>query len=84
MAQIRRLPDSSSRPRRSPSQQLRQLGDVGGDAAGLVAGEQLSSRTATRVILAIDEGQRLFVGVAHNEARGSFLDGPWPRKAQPT
>jgi hypothetical protein len=34
--------------RRRPAQQVRQLGDVGGDAPRLVAGEQLSgARTIT-------------------------------------
>jgi hypothetical protein len=32
----------------------RQLGDVGGDATTLVAGEQLGRRAASRLILAID------------------------------
>jgi hypothetical protein len=35
-------------------QQLRQLCDVGGDAPGLVAGEQLGRRAPTGVILEID------------------------------
>jgi hypothetical protein len=45
-------------------QQLRQLGDVGGDAPRLVTGKQLARGAATGLILAIDEGQRLPVGVA--------------------
>jgi hypothetical protein len=56
------------------AQQLRQLGDIGGDAPRLVTGEQLARRPATGLILAIDKCQRLPVGVAHNEARGGFLD----------
>jgi hypothetical protein len=32
-------------------QQLRQLGDVGGDAPGLIAGEQMRRRAPTGVIL---------------------------------
>ena len=47
------------------AQQLRQLGDVGGDATGLVAGEQLGRRAPPRLILEIDIGQRLAVVVAH-------------------
>jgi hypothetical protein len=35
-------------------QPLRQLGDVGGDAPGLVAGEQFGRRAPTGVILEID------------------------------
>jgi hypothetical protein len=35
-------------------QHLRQLGDVGGDAAGIVAGEQFGRRAPTGVILEID------------------------------
>ena len=60
--------------RRPPAQQVGQLGDVGGDAPSVVTGEQLSSRTTTEVILAIDEGERLLVGVAHDEARAGLLD----------
>ena len=37
-------------------QQLRQLGDVGGDAPGLVAGEQLGRRAATRLVLEMEVG----------------------------
>ena len=37
-----------------PSRQLRQLGDVGGDVPGLVAGEQLGRRPSSRLVLAID------------------------------
>jgi hypothetical protein len=36
------------------AQQLRQLGDVGGDAPGLVVGEQTGSRPSARFILEID------------------------------
>jgi hypothetical protein len=43
---------------------VRQLGDVGGDAAGLVVGEQPGSRTPTRLLFEIDVGERLLVGVA--------------------
>jgi hypothetical protein len=39
--------------------QLRQLGDVGGDAPGLVAGEEMRRRAASRLLLEIDAGQRL-------------------------
>jgi hypothetical protein len=48
--------------------QLRQLGDVGGDAPDLVTGEQLARGPSARFVLAIDEGQRLTVGDAHDEA----------------
>ena len=51
------------------AQQLRQLGDVGGDAPGLVAGEQSGRRTPSRLLLEIDVGERLPVGVADDEAR---------------
>jgi hypothetical protein len=40
-------------------QQLRQLGDVGGDALSLVAGEEVRRRAASRLLLEIDAGQRL-------------------------
>ena len=61
--------------RRRPAQQLRQLGDVGGDAPGLVAGEQLGRRAPSRLILEIDIGQRLTAGVADDEAGVGLLDG---------
>jgi hypothetical protein len=59
-----------------PLQQLRQLGDVGGDAPRLVTGEQLASRPSARFVLTVDESQCLPVGVAHDETRSGFLDGP--------
>ena len=46
------------------TQQLLQLGDVGGDAPGLVAGEQLGRRTPSRLLLEVDVRERLPVGVA--------------------
>jgi hypothetical protein len=60
-------------------QQLRQLGDVGGDAPGLVAGEEVRRRATPRLLLEIDVGERLPVGVADDEARVGFLDGPGRR-----
>jgi len=49
-------------------QQLRQLGDVHGDAPRLVAGEQVRCRAPPRLLLEIDIGERLPVGVADDEA----------------
>jgi hypothetical protein len=43
-------------------QQLRQLGDVGGDAPGLVAGEQLRRCAAARLLLEIGVGECLAIG----------------------
>jgi hypothetical protein len=40
-------------------QQLRQLGDVGGDASRFVAREQTGSRPSARFIFEIDVGERL-------------------------
>jgi hypothetical protein len=57
------------------AQQLRQLGDVGGDAPGLVARHQSSRRSACRLLLEIDVGERAAVGVADDEAGVGFLDG---------
>jgi hypothetical protein len=51
------------------SQQLRQLGDVGGDAPGLVAGEQLRRCASARLVLEIDVGERLPVGVGATKMR---------------
>ena len=65
-------------PRRRPlvvsgisrlAQQLRQLGEVGGDAPGFVAGEQLRRRASgLGTALEIDVGERLTVGVHDHEA----------------
>jgi hypothetical protein len=57
------------RKRSKLAQQLRQLGDVHGDALGLVAGEEVRRRAASRLLLEIDIGERLPVGVADGEAR---------------
>jgi hypothetical protein len=62
-------------------QQLRQLGDVGRNPPRLVAGEQLARGAPTGLILTIDEGQRLLVGVAHDETGRGFFDGPRRREA---
>jgi hypothetical protein len=43
---------------------LRQLGDVGGDGPGLVAGQQLGCCPSSRFILEIDVSERLAVVVA--------------------
>ncbi len=46
------------------------------------ASSRVSSLAAvSRLVLAIDEGERLAVGVAHDEARGGFFDGPGRREA---
>jgi hypothetical protein len=50
-------------------------------APRFVAFEQLGRRPPTGLVLAIDEGERLPVGVAHDEARGGFFDGPGRREA---
>ena len=57
-------------------QQLRQLGDFGGDAPGLIAGQKLSCRTATRLVRAIDIGQCLPVAVADDEAGVGLFNAP--------
>jgi hypothetical protein len=44
---------------------------VGGDAPGLVAGEEVRRRAASRFILAIDVGKGLPVGVADDEGRSA-------------
>jgi hypothetical protein len=56
--------------------QFRQLGDVGYNAPGLVAGEQLRRCASARLILEIGEGECLPVSVADDEAGGRLLDGP--------
>jgi hypothetical protein len=52
-------------------QQLRQLGDVYGDAPRLVAGEQVCRRTPSRLLLEIDVGERLPVVIADDEVQAS-------------
>jgi hypothetical protein len=54
------------------AQQLRQLGDVGGNAPGLVAGEEMRRRPPSRLLLAIDVSERLPVGVADDKAGVGF------------
>jgi hypothetical protein len=53
----------------SARRRLRQLGDIRRDPPRLVAREQLGCRPAAGLILAIDEGPCLFIGLAHGEAR---------------
>ena len=43
--------------------------------------EQLRCRSAAGVVLIVDICQRLLVVVAHDEARGAFLDRPGRREA---
>jgi hypothetical protein len=65
----------------SVSHQPRQLGDAGGDAPGLVSGEELRRRAASRLLLGIDVGQRLPVVIADDEAGVGLLGGPRRREA---
>jgi hypothetical protein len=60
---------SARRPGQGPAQQLRQLGDVDGDAPGLIAGEEVRRRATSRLILEIDVGERLTVGVGCDKMR---------------
>ena len=48
-----------------------QLGDVGGDAPGLVAGEQMSRDPSVWLLLEVDMGKRVPCSVADDEARFS-------------
>jgi hypothetical protein len=63
------------------AQQLWQLGDIGGDAPGLVAGEQLGRRSTTRLLLEIHVGERLPVGVADDETGVRLFGDPRRREA---
>jgi hypothetical protein len=56
-----------------PPQQLRQLGDVGGDALRFVACQQVRRRSATGLILEVDVRQRLPVVILPDEAGGVRL-----------
>jgi hypothetical protein len=48
---------------------------------GLVAGEQLGRRAASRLILEVNVGERLAAVVADDEAGVGLLDGPGRREA---
>jgi hypothetical protein len=50
--------------RQPPAQKLRQLGDIHRNPPRFVTSKQLARGPATALVLAIDEGERLFVGVA--------------------
>ena len=50
-----------------------QLGDVGGDPPRLFARQQVRRRAPSRLILAIDMGDRLPIAVADDEAGVGFL-----------
>ena len=61
--------------------EFRQLGDVGGDAPGLVGGEQLGRRAASRLLLAIDVSERLPISIKDDKAPpiqlgSGLVDGP--------
>jgi hypothetical protein len=51
----------------SAAARARQLGNIGGDAARLVAGQQLGGRPSPRLILEIDIGQRVAVVILDDE-----------------
>jgi hypothetical protein len=57
-------------------QQLRQLGDVAGDAPRLIAGQLLKRIPRGALAFVIDEGERLPLVVADAEAVGDFVHGP--------
>jgi hypothetical protein len=53
---------------RAPAQQVRQLGDVRCNPAGLITCVQLGRRSPTLLLLEVDIGERLSIFVADNEA----------------
>jgi len=53
-----------------------------GNAPSLVAGEQLGRRSTSRLLLEIDVGERLPIGVADGAAALLLVDRPWRREAQ--
>jgi hypothetical protein len=63
------------------SRPLQRLGDVGGNAPRLVAGEDVRRRASSGLILEIGVDERLPVGVADDLAGVGLLDRPWRRKA---
>jgi hypothetical protein len=63
---------------------LRKIGIIrrpGGDPPGLVAGEEVRRRAASRLFLEIHVAERLPVGVTDDEAGVGLLGGPWRREA---
>jgi hypothetical protein len=60
-------------------EQLRQLGDVRRDPAGLVPGHQLGCRPPSRLVLEIHIGERVAVVIPDDEAGVGLLDGPGRR-----
>jgi hypothetical protein len=61
--------------------QLRQLGDVGGDAPGFVAGEEVRRCATAGLVLEIDVGERLPVVIADDDAGVGLLGRPGRRAA---
>jgi len=51
------------------TQYFNSVGDFGGDAASLVAGEELGRRAPPRLVLEIDVGERLPVRVGATKMR---------------
>ena len=54
--------------RRPPAQQVRQLGDVGGDAPSLIFGQQVGGRLSAGIVLEVEIAERLTVLVAEKHA----------------
>jgi hypothetical protein len=63
---------AACRSARCRFKQLRQLGDVEGAPARLVAGQAVRRHAPAGLVLEIDVGQRLAVGVADAEDQGSW------------
>jgi hypothetical protein len=61
-------------------QQVWKLGDVGGDASGLVVGEQLGRRAPSQLVFG-NIGEGLPAGVADDEAGVGLFGGPGRREA---
>ena len=81
LALARRCLILSSALRLRVLEQFRQLGEVDRHPARLVLGEELRGRAAALLLFIIKMAQRLFVGVAHDEARRALLDRPGRRKS---
>src|SRR5690348_2282516 len=82
-AATRRFPMSSASARflAKLQQQLRQLGDVQSQCAGLIMRHQVLRRSPARLISEIDEGERLSVTILHDETGLAFFDRPGRREA---
>jgi hypothetical protein len=66
-------------PRKTCQRERASLGDVGGDAPGLIAGEEVRRPSASRLVLEVDvkKGKRLVVGGGEGDAIPVRAQSAW-------